>query len=130
MTGFDHHCIWINNCVGKKNYRGFILMLIAVLLHFGAFITAAMTEITELMLKETIAIGVIAGLEGIAGIFVVILLVFHGILNYRGLTTYQYFTNSKVIPQVKEESHKSEQDKIAESPSSNQMKVNQVVVNR
>jgi DHHC palmitoyltransferase len=26
--GFNHHCIWINNCIGHKNYRWFLSMVV------------------------------------------------------------------------------------------------------
>ncbi|XP_025689427.1 protein S-acyltransferase 18 isoform X1 [Arachis hypogaea] len=32
IEGFDHHCKWLNNYVGKRNYTTFFLLMISVLL--------------------------------------------------------------------------------------------------
>lgn len=48
----DHHCIWINNCVGLHNYHHFVALLVtvSVLLGYGAWTGL---RILETILKNT-----------------------------------------------------------------------------
>lgn len=98
---FDHHCPWIGNCVGKRNYRYFLW-----------FVTMAMVNILWVMALAATDLGlrlVASGLSGleafvsivlsnptdilvllytlVAGGFVAVLFFFHLYLVSNGITT-------------------------------------------
>jgi hypothetical protein len=37
IEGFDHHCIWLNTCIGKKNYCSFIVLILSIAINFSLF---------------------------------------------------------------------------------------------
>eukprot|EP01117_Protostelium_nocturnum_P018922 TRINITY_DN8026_c0_g1_i1.p1 TRINITY_DN8026_c0_g1~~TRINITY_DN8026_c0_g1_i1.p1 ORF type:complete len:387 (+),score=109.88 TRINITY_DN8026_c0_g1_i1:65-1225(+) len=111
IEGFDHHCPWIGNCVGKLNYRYFLLFIWTVTVLLCLILSFSLTEFSLLMKarREGRPINVVwdftansAGpvreiISGILALYtffvllsLVVLVGFHAILITKGMKTYEH----------------------------------------
>ena len=94
VHNFDHHCMWLNNCITKRIYGTFIIYVILVLLssYFSVFSVIQLFFISKDVKKLHfgILLGVLSIFAIFGAIFTTILIGFHINLRIRRISTYEY----------------------------------------
>lgn len=94
MDKFDHHCVWINNCVGESNYLPFFVMIVAAMSLNVLYCTGVALLWQEQRWNDYLAGMVIAWILMPVAIIVALLLaalsVFHIFLMVNKTTSFEF----------------------------------------
>ena len=88
VSEFDHHCDWLNNCVGAENYGYFIRFVVLYLIHTCGVISVELVYASDNQL--VVLCYIVVGLSAVKLLLLLNLALEHVYYTAAGISTYEY----------------------------------------
>lgn len=122
---FDHHCKWLNNCIGLKNYTWFVLLITSLQGLVTSHCVSGIKLTLEVISNKDLDLVLFEGqtewylgllsffnlLSAVVAFFNLQLLAFHLFLKLKGMTTYEYIVMRRNKPKANQVADANSLDK-------------------
>ena len=106
VAGFDHHCLWLNTCVGTENYRRWLVFMSVLCcwtmlgswIAFSGLLRCRHLHSRRFAVGHRPAVALTCAMATLATAWLMLLLVLHAYFSFMGITTLEWATGAPGTP--------------------------------